>query len=226
MTSLIVAAVEDGVGVVVLVNADSKDESALNIVLKAAEIAFGSTNTSSSPPPATSSATPPALPSTIPRSTLPRHAGVAARAFSPGTPPSLDLAGTYYSTGYGAIVLCNMQSSGPSCESVLDDFRAFNKSLSSDSTDLFASYDSPWTSHVQLTYTNASQYLMYLGTVYPEGYGKNSTPFSTLEPTTIVQFVVENEEVVGFGLNDTVDSDLTHGGSVEETSQVWFVKQA
>ena len=226
MTSLIVAALEDGVGVVVLVNADSKDEPALDIILKAAEIAFGSANSSSSPPPATPTATPPGIPSTIPRSTLPRDAGVAARADSPGTPPSLDLAGTYYSTGYGAIVLCNVQSSGPSCESVLDDFRALNKSLSSDSADLFASYDSPWTSHVQLTYEDANQYLMYLGTVYPEGYGKNTTPFSTLSPATIVQFVVENEEVVGFGLNDTADSDLTHGGSVEETSQVWFAKQA
>lgn len=217
MTSLIVAAVEDGIGIVVLVNADAKDESALNIILKAAEKAFGSAN-SSSPPPAN--------PSIVSRSTLPRHAGVAPRADSPGTPSSLDLAGTYYSAGYGAAVLCNMQSSCPSCQSVLDDFRAVNKSLSSNSTDLFASWDSPWVAHAQFTHTNTSQYLIYLGTVYPEGYGKNTTPFSTLEPATIAQFVVENEKVVGFGFNDTVDSDLTQGGSVEETSQVWFVKQA
>jgi hypothetical protein len=84
-----------------------------------------------------------------------------------------------------------------------------------------------WATHVQFTHTNAGQYLVSIGTIYPEGFGRNSTPFSTLVPVTIGQFVVENERVVGFGFNETGDSDVTlNGQSVEDTSQIWFVKEA
>jgi hypothetical protein len=66
-----------------------------------------------------------------------------------------------------------------------------------------------------------------IGTIYPEGYGRNSTPFSTLAPATIAEFTEESGRVVGFGFNETADSDVAHSGqSVEETSQVWFVKEA
>ena len=214
MTSLIVAAPEDGIGIIVLVNADSKGTSTLTIFEKVAEIAFSSANFSSSLP---------ANQSTIvSRSTPPQHAHVAARADSSEAPSYLDLAGTYYSTGYGAMVLCDVNSS--SCGSVLDDFRAINKSLSP--SDLFASWNSVWASHVQFTYTSANQYLISLGAIYPEGYGKNTTPFSTLTPVTIAQFEVENVTVIGFGFNDTDVSDLTWAGSVESSSVVWYAKVA
>ena len=213
MSSLIVAAPEDGIGIIILVNADSKGTAALTILEKAAEIAFSSANSSSSPP---------ANQSTIvSRSTRPQHAHVTARADSSETPSYLDLAGTYYSTGYGEVVLCDVNSSS-SCESVLDDFRSLNKSLSP--ADLFASWNSPWVSRVQFTYTSANQYLISLGAIYPEGYGKNTTPFSTLSPGTIAQFEVENGIVIGFGFNDTDVSDLTWAGSVESSSVVWFAK--
>ena len=215
VSSFIAAAPEDGIGIIVLVNADSKGTAVSNIILKAAEIAFGSANPSSSPPANQSAAS---------RSILPRHAGVAARGDYSRTPPYLGVAGSYYSAGYGALELCNVNSSSSSCESVLDDFRAVNGSLSPN--DLFSSWNSPLVAHAQFTYTTASQYLLSLGTVYPEGYGKNSTPFSTLVPATIALFEVENGSVVGFGLNDTDESDLTRAGSVEETSQIWFIKQA
>jgi hypothetical protein len=71
--------------------------------------------------------------------------------------------------------------------------------------------------------------LISTGTIYPEGYGKNTTPFSTLVPTTTAQFVVENGAVLGFGFDETDDSDVTYcdkTGSVEEAFQVWFAKQA
>jgi hypothetical protein len=120
-------------------------------------------------------------------------------------------------------VLCDVHSTSPSCVSVLDDFRALNKSLSPNSTDLFAYWRTVWSTHIQFTYTNASQYLISIGSIYAEGYGKNATPFSTLAPATIAQFVVENGRVVGFGFNETADSDVTHSGrSAEDTSQVWF----
>jgi hypothetical protein len=217
VSSAVVAALEDGIGIVVLANADSKGTPIFDIILKVAEKVFGTVDSPSTP----------AKQSTISRrSTLPRHAGVTAREESART-SYIDLAGTYYSPGYGALVLCNVHSTSPSCESVLDDFRAVNKSLSPNSTDLFASWRRVWATHIQFTHTSASQYLVSLGSIYPEGYGKNSTPFSTIVPVTIGRFVVEDERVVGFGFNETADSDVTHSSqSVEETSQVWFVKEA
>jgi hypothetical protein len=217
VSTVVVAALEDGIGIVVLVNADTKGSSIEKIIVAVADKVFGAGNSSNSAP---------ANDSITSRSILPRDSGVTTRADSAGTPPYLDLAGTYHSTGYGTVVLCSVDSSSPSCRSVLDDFRAVNESISPNSTDLFASFNTLWSKYALLTHTNASGYLISLGTIYPEGYGKNSTPFSTLVPITAVQFVVENGKTVGFGFNDSDTSDLTHGGSVEETSQVWFVKVA
>jgi hypothetical protein len=218
VSALIIAALEDGIGIVVLVNADAKGSSIEKVIVGVAEKAFGAGNSSNSPPaddPINS------------RSILPRKSGmIMARADSTETPPCLDLAGTYHSTGYGTVALCSVHSTSPSCQSVLGDFRSLNKSVSLNSTDLFASFNTVWSKHAYFTPTNACKYLISLGTIYPEGYGKNSTPFSTLAPATIAQFVVENGNIVGFGLNDSDTSELTHGGSVKETSQVWFVKES
>ena len=218
MSTIVVAALEDGIGIVVLVNADTKGLSIEKIIVGVADKVFGARNSSNSE-------SAPANDSITSRSILPRDSDMTTRADSAGTPRSLDLAGTYHSTGYGTVVLCSVDSSSPSCQSVLDDFRAVNESISSNSTDLFASFNTLYSKHAHLTYTNASRYLISLGTIYPEGYGKNSTPFSTLEPVTTAEFAVENGKIVGFGFNDSV-TDLTHGLSVEEASQVWFVKEA
>jgi hypothetical protein len=217
VSTLVVAALEDGIGIVVFANADGKGSSLKKIILGVAEKAFGAGNSSNLPPPDDSITS---------LEILPRDS--TAREDSAETPPCLDLAGTYFSTGYGTVVLCSVRSSSPPCQSVLDDFRALavNKSIPPNSTDLFASFKTVNTKHALLTHTNASQYLISLGTIYPEGYGKNSTPFSTLVPATIARFEVENGKIAGFGFNDSDTSDLTRGGSVEETSQVWFVKEA
>jgi hypothetical protein len=213
VTTAIGAALEDGIGIIVLTNADSKDEPIGNIILKAAEKAFGSENPSSSSPATV------ARRSNLP---VPRHAGVTTRG--DGGPPRVDLTGTYYNAGYGTGVLCNVHSYSPSCGSVLDAFRSIDPSLST-STDLFASWVSPLSSHVRFTYTNDSQYLISIGSIYPQGYGKNSTPFSTLAPVAIADFVVEYEKVVGFGWYSIGEDVVKRAGSVQETSEVWFVKE-
>jgi hypothetical protein len=119
--------------------------------------------------------------------------------------------------------LCSVRSSSPSCQKVLSDFQSIDKSLSPNSTDLFISWDSVFVSHIRLTHANGTLFLLSTGTIYPGGYGKNSTPFSTLQPAHwVVDFVVEKGCVVGFG----VLHDLEQAGSVEEASDVWFVKQA
>jgi len=69
--------------------------------------------------------------------------------------------------------------SSSSCQRILDDFRSVVKSLSSNSTDLFAYWTTIFSSYLRFTRTNDSQYIIFTETIYPEGYGKNSTPFST-----------------------------------------------
>jgi hypothetical protein len=223
VTTYIAAALEDGIGIVVLANADSEDTPIINIILAAAEKVFGSANSSSSPPANQYNVSPRSIP--------PYHGGVTARADNnngTGTPSDVDfLTGAYYNAGYGTTVLCSVRSSSPSCGSVLDAFRAVDSTLSSNSTssDLFASWDTPLSTHFRFTYTNDSQYLVYFESIYPEGYGKNSTPFSTLFPSATAGFVVENGTAIGFGWND-INDGVKREGSVEETSDVWFVKQA
>ena len=216
MSTAIAAAPGDGIGIIVLVNADSKADSIINIVLKAAEKAFGSGVSSSSPPANQTTASR--------RSKLPRTAGVTPRA--DGDAPGVDLTGTYYNAGYGTCVLCSVHSTFPPCENVLDAFRSIDPSLST-STDVFASWVTVLSTHLRFTYTNDSKYLISVGSIYPQGYGKNTTPFSTLFPFATAEFEVENEKVVGFGWNITGDDgDVKQSGSVEETSEVWFVKEA
>jgi len=221
VSTIVAAALEDGVGIVALTNADTKAEAVQDIILKAAEQAFSSSNSSSR------SNSPPANTVTR-RSNLlsPRHAGVTPRADD----HDVDLTGTYYNAGYGTGVLCSVHSTSPSCKGVLDAFRSIDPSSlspTSTSTDLFASWITLISTHIRFTYTNSSQYLISAGSIYPQGYGKNTTAFSTLVPIATAEFVVKNGTVVGFGWDNIIDGGgVKRSGSVEETSEVWFVKQA
>jgi hypothetical protein len=219
VSTFVAAALQDGFGIIVLANADSKDTALLNITDAAAAIAFGIGD--SSFPPANQS-----TPSR--RSEQPRHASPIARGDHGDAPAPSDvdlLTGIYYNAGYGTGELCSVRSSSPSCKSVLDAFHAIDPSLSPNSPDLFASWITLLSTHVRFAYTNGSQYLIYIGSIYPQGYGKNITPFSTLDSGATAEFVEEHGKVVGFGWNDITD-DVKRAGSVEETSDVWFFKQA
>ena len=205
---------EDGIAIIALTNADDKGDSISDIVGKIAEKAFGSENSS---------------PATVRRRSnqlTPRHAGLTARGDD--GPPNADLTGTYCNAGYGTGVLCSVHSSSPSCKSVLDAFRSIDPSLLT-STDLFASWITLASTYIRFTYTNDGKYLISAGSIYPQGYGKNTTSFSTLIPIAIAEFVVEYGKVVGFGWDnigdDDDDDDVKPAGSVEETSEVWFVKE-
>jgi hypothetical protein len=227
VSTIVAAAIEDGVGIVVLANADTKAAPILDVVLKIAKIVFGIGNSSS--PSSSLPATTVARRSNLP---LPRHhAGVTPRTNS----NDIDLTGTYYNAGYGTGVLCNVRSTSPSCKSVLDAFRSIapsSLSPNSSSTDLFASWVTQFSTHIRFTRTNSnssssSQHLISIGSIYPQGYGKNTTAFSTLVPVATAEFVVENRKVVGFGWNNIIDNGgVQRPGSVEETSEVWFVKQS
>ena len=219
MSTIVSAALEDGIGIVALTNADTKAEPILKIILKVAEKAFGSRDSLFSPPATATTAI--TRRRSNPDSLLPRHdAGVAPRS------DGVDLTGTYHNAGYGTGILCSVYSTSSSCKSVLDAFRSIS-SLSPKSTDLFASWPTLFSTHIRFTHTNSNgQYVISAGSIYPKGYGKNTTAFSTLLPAARAEFVVKNGKVLGFGWNNIVDGGaVKRAGSVEETSEVWFVKQ-
>jgi hypothetical protein len=209
VSALVVAAPSDGIGFIALANADAKQPSMTNIVVLAAEKLLGTGNFSSSP----------ASASRLSRADPQRRSTESTAALD-----SLDIAGTYFNAGYGTAVLCSVHSTCSSCQNVLDDFRAIDKSLSSNTTDLFASWISTFSSHARFTQSNDTQYTLSVGTIYPKGYGKNSTPFSTLAPVGPATFVVENGYVVGFGISEMIG--VERPGPVEEASDVWFDRQA
>ncbi|KAI0296716.1 beta-lactamase/transpeptidase-like protein [Russula brevipes] len=209
VSTLITVALSNGLGIVALANADDKGDALTNITLAIGEKALS-----------IASSSPAANQSIASRTQHKRRADVTTRADNITGPPALDLAGTYFNAGYGTAVLCSMRSSTPSCQNVLRDFESIDKSLSPNSPDLFVSWNSPVLSHFRFTHTNGTQYVMSVGTIYPGGYGKNSTPFSTLAPVASATFVVESEKVVGFSI-----SIGALVGPVEETSDIWFVKQ-
>lgn len=213
VSALVVATPDDGIGFIALANADAKQSSLINIAALAAEKLLGSGNSSSSP----------TNQSSLSRANLRRRSRVTSRLESTAALDSLDIAGTYFNAGYGTAVLCSVHSTCSSCQNVLDDFHSIDKSLSSNSTDLFASWISTFSSHVRFTRSNDTQYIISVGTIYPEGYGKDSTPFSTLAPGPLATFVVENGCVVGFGISGI--SGVKRPGPVEAASDVWFDRQ-
>ena len=214
MSAVVTAALDDGVGVIVLANADAKQPYMIDIAGLVAAKALG----------LDTGVSPPANISTRSRTDLRRRSGVSPLAKRSAALGVLDLAGIYHNAGYGTAELCSVRSSSSSCQSVLADFRSVDKSLSSNSTDLFAFWKSTWTSHIRLIHANGTQFVLSIGTIYPKGYGKNSTPFSTLDLGGQATFVVENGLVVGFGVSGI--SGVERAGPVKEASDVWFDKQA
>ncbi|KAI9452268.1 beta-lactamase/transpeptidase-like protein [Russula earlei] len=178
--TFIAVSLSDGIAVVGLANASAKQSTILDIIFKALEKAVSLTV---SPSPSS-----PLARRTISPAKRPSPNSVTAADDAVTTPSDLDFAGTYYNAGYGTSVLCSTQS-------VLNDFRSVDKSLSPNSTDVFFSLKTPWSTHIRLTHITSRQYLASAGSIYPEGYGRNSTPFATLDPISFATFVVENYRV-------------------------------
>ncbi|KAI0005373.1 beta-lactamase/transpeptidase-like protein [Russula compacta] len=204
VSAYIAAALSDGIGIIALANAGAKQPFLADIIIRVADKAFGLAASNSSP----------ANQSTVKRS---QRAGVRARADSAATLSYPDLAGTYFNAGYGTGFISFLsERSGrlPFCRQV--SFAKLNGSVR------LLGYS---VEHTPPFYpTNGSQYSISVGTIYPEGYGKNTTPFSTLSPGATATFVVESETVVGFGVSGI--SGVERVGPVEKASDVWFVKQA
>ncbi|KAH9038942.1 beta-lactamase/transpeptidase-like protein [Lactarius pseudohatsudake] len=137
--------------------------------------------------------------------------------------PRLGLTGTYEDAGYGIFTLCDASSRSDECRSVLDDFRLVDVSSADDPNTLFGLWPSVWTSHARFNPTNTTgRYLVDFGSLYPTGYGRNTTPFADWLDRTPADFVVEDGVVRGFGFSG---GEREGYGSVEENGDVWFSKR-
>ncbi|KAA1476004.1 beta-lactamase/transpeptidase-like protein [Dentipellis sp. KUC8613] len=146
-------------------------------------------------------------------------------------------AGTYGNAGYGSLTLCAPSSTSAPCAKVLAEFDAIDaaggwSARFNGSAQLFASWERLWSSHLRLVHLSGNKFAMFPTSLFPQGYGRDTTPFETsdallrdLGGEPAVEFVVgANGKVVGGGLNGLVEQVGKKEGTVEETAEAWFEK--
>ena len=150
----------------------------------------------------------------------------AVSASAPEELPPYDFTGLYLNEGYGAFLLCDSKSTSAHCATVLDDFAAVDAPEKPKSTELYASWPRLWTSHVRASYAGDMRFVIQVSQLFPQGYGKNTTPFELFGGGAFADFVVRDDgEVLGFGLFGLAGERTNRekkGGSVEDTAEVWF----
>jgi len=146
---------------------------------------------------------------------------------------SLDaLAGTYANPGYGSFTLCAPASVSSYCANLRSNFTAVDSMQGnpSPSGDLLAEWPRIWSSHVRMRARHGTLFEFYLTTPFPNGYGKDGTPFERLSVGATekwAEFVVEDGVVVGFGLSGLVGEWTERArkhGTVRDRAEVWFDK--
>lgn len=147
----------------------------------------------------------------------------------------LDFAGVYTNPGYGTFELCSVQGSSDYCTSTRSAFDRVDKytgDYNPSDLQLVAAWPRFWATHIRLRpveehakYTFSSNFT----TLYTDGYGNDETPFevSLTAPGTEARFVVDDKEVLGFGLFGTVDyvgctERERVGRSVQEQADTWL----
>lgn len=143
-----------------------------------------------------------------------------------------EFSGTYYNPGYGAIAFCSFSSSSSYCRDVISDFAAVDAAQSSapNSPQLLAAWPRVWGSHIRAVHQSGNTFLVQYTSLFPGGYGRDSTAFETAEIGTsqaTAEFVVEDGKVVGFGLvglvGQVTERERTHT-TVKDRAEVWFDK--
>ena len=218
MSADITIPVFDDVGVVTLANADLKQPALHDVTLVVLRKLAGFTDESM---PANFSGYPwTRFQSATSGTQRPREEGLSATNDLP--PSRLNLTGTYDDVGYGTLTLCDVSSRSDECRLVLDDYRLVDEPSTGDPNRLFCSWPSVWTSHARFNPTNTpGRYLVDFDTLYPTGYGRNTTPFAHWMGRVPADFVVEDGIVRGFGFS----GEREGYGSVEENFEVWFSKR-
>ncbi|PIL33660.1 hypothetical protein GSI_04283 [Ganoderma sinense ZZ0214-1] len=241
----------DSLGVVLLANMDEKQDTNMEILLRIIDEALGHPQSGLSLPLLTSCARC-SRPTSVIRQAHPplkikTGTGTDDRDQSHTTTTehaplsqalSLDAyAGTYTDPlgAYGNIILCAPALTPPSayCARVLADFAPIEESagplLSGSRPSLFAAWPRVWSSHVRLRHVAGNSFGLTLPRLFPEGFGRNTTPFEFYDSQLSVgraEFVVEDGQVSGFALITDEDAAMGRqrrwGGSVKEVGDAWF----
>lgn len=165
---------------------------------------------------------------------------------------SLDFSGTYYNRGYGGnITLCSASSSSSDCLDLLSNFSAVDAVSSSglnasdpEAYELVANWGKLFAPQIRIVPTGVEstdgignttvEATIIATSLFPQGYGANTTAFEEELGSADVTFVVStgngsdaSESVLGFALSGTEDEEndrQREGGSVEYVADAWFVK--
>ncbi|KAH9919588.1 beta-lactamase/transpeptidase-like protein [Fomitopsis serialis] len=161
-------------------------------------------------------------------------------------PIDLDaFSGTYTNPGYGALILCSTQSTSHHCLSVLSSFAPFISPTPFPSPipvpapapqttpELYAAWPRIWSTHVRLSHTAGTDFGLQFTALFPEGYGENRTAFETSETGESegrAVFVLEGEgekaRVLGFGMEidaEAVEARKRAGaGDAKGWADAWF----
>lgn len=220
MSTYIAIPVFDGVGIVTLANADAKQLALHEITLVILKKMAGYTDELM---PANLSA----LPLTqfqFPASDARRSCEEGLSATNELPPRRLDLTGTYDGDGYGTLTLCDASSQSDECRLVLHDFSLADKPSIGDPNRLFGAWPCVWASHTLFIPVGTPwRYLAEFGTLYPTGYGRNTTPFVHWVGAVIADFIVDDGIVRGVGFSG-MDGRIRNG-LAEEDFDVWFSKR-
>jgi hypothetical protein len=170
--------------------------------------------------------------------------------------------GTYTDPGYGNITLCSFVNPSSACRQVLDDFATLQGGDTElDTTKLYGYFDRPTILAKYVVLTPQSTHMSSTGststvtfglvatTIFPQGYGANTTAFQIGVdgdfPIFRAEFVVEvgrdgSKDMVAdaddhatvvkglglFGLAGEAFRREREGKTVEEKAEVWFSKVA
>jgi len=149
------------------------------------------------------------------------------------TLPLEQYTGTYSDPGYGTIILCAPSSSSSYCQDLVAEFAPFESDQNDETSSaprLYAALNPVWGSHVRFVHDTEDTFRVSITALFPDGYGRNTTPFETWdagEPGGQAKFVVEDGEVIGFGLLGTVGETTERerlGGGVKDVADAWLEK--
>ncbi|KAL4251706.1 class-A beta-lactamase family protein [Abortiporus biennis] len=150
-------------------------------------------------------------------------------------------AGTYENPGYDSFTLCAPQNladdSSPEddtyCSSVLSSFAKVypSKPPSSSSTTLYGAWDRAWSSHLRLTHRDQEAFSLSVLSLFPDGFGKDKSPFSCSSRDDLVvnaEFVLseDGKSVEGLAIPHGFEFDFSPNEKIDlkKCSMVYFAK--
>ncbi|KAJ7151105.1 beta-lactamase/transpeptidase-like protein [Mycena filopes] len=150
----------------------------------------------------------------------------------PPLPPHPGFVGTYSNPGYGNLTLCGLVfPTSRHCLDVIRDFRTVDSATGRPThplLELYSLWPRFWSSHFRLTLgSDWNEFTASPTTLYVDGYGADRTPFEDAASATgwRVRFVVEDGDVLGFGLFGVAEGEswrAKKGGRVQDVADVWF----